>query len=827
MPHRGATAAEVPIPKKLAVLPLLSSVLFPSGVISLQVGISRNIALLKTLNEDQDIVGLFCQRGGNSKDPRAENLSKIGVAARIVQRLKLGGDRLQVFLHGLSRIELLEVVKVEPFFVCKVQPVVIVPIGRGLDVDVLMGKALSLYENLVELDGKYAKETIEVLKMNLEMGPALFSDLLATYLNVSLDDKQKLIEMLNPRERIHRVVELIEGEIAKITVERDIKGQVKVDIEKKQREYFLREQIRIIQEELGETREAQREAAENLEKIELLPIEEESKEVLRKECQRLAILSEQSSDYPVIRSYLETVFSLPWKARTRDTGELRKVERLLEKNHFGLGEVKDRVLEYLSVAKLRGHLTGPILCLAGPPGTGKTTLGRSIAEALGRKFIRISLGGVSDESEIRGHRKTYVGAMPGKFIAAYARVGSRNPLILIDEIDKLGKDFRGDPASALLEVLDPEQNKGFLDRYLGIPFDLSETLFIATANMLETIPPALRDRFEVLTLAGYTETEKLEVARRHILPKLLETHGLDDDAIKFTDAALVAVIRGYTAEAGVRELERKIASICRKMARRLASSGKAKKRAPSQWSLGDDEVPEFLGPLIYEYEYAERNPEVGFATGLAWTAAGGAILFIEATRMIGSGKVEVTGQLGDVMKESVQAAFSYVRSRAAELEIPSDIFKQYDVHIHFPAGAIPKDGPSAGVAVATCLASLFAERPVRHDVAMTGEITLRGKVLSVGGVKEKILAAHRAMIKTVILPAGNRKDLVNIPEATKKDLKILFAERVEDVWRESLMPILVPKVAELSRRFDEAEYIAERQEIDKGGRTARDSGTTR
>ena len=701
-------------------------------------------------------------------------------------------------------------VRVDPFFVGRVQAAQVPPTPRTLDVDVLMGKALALWENLVELDGKYSRETIEVLKMNVEAGPGLFSDLVASYLNVSLEEKQKLVEMLVPRERVRRLIELIEAEIGKITVDRDIKGQVKVDIEKKQREYFLREQVRIIQEELGETREAQKEAAEYQARVDTLPIDEESKDVLRKECKRLSILSEQSADYPVIRNYLETVFSLPWNQRTTDSLDLRKAERLLTKNHHALGDVKDRIVEYLAVARLKGHLAGPVLCLVGPPGVGKTTLGRSVAEALGRKFIRISLGGVSDESEIRGHRKTYVGAMPGKIIAAYARVGSKNPVILIDEIDKLGKDFRGDPASALLEVLDPEQNKGFLDRYLGIPFDLSETLFIATANMLDTVPPALRDRFETITLAGYTEEEKVAIARRYVLPRTLETHGLPARSVQITDDAIVAVIRGWTAEAGVRELERKLATICRKIARERADS-RERRQPARKVVLKGEEVTRHLGPVVFEHEYAERSPEVGLATGLAWTAAGGAILFIEATRMPGAGRIEVTGQLGEVMKESVQAAISYVRSRAGELEISPEVFRESDIHIHFPAGATPKDGPSAGVAVATCLASLLAERPIRHDVAMTGEITLRGKVLSVGGVKEKVLAAHRAMIKTVILPSGNRKDLVKIPEEVRRDLKVVFADRVEDCWREALMPILVPRGLEKGRRFDEAEFVAEQR----------------
>jgi len=670
-----------------------------------------------------------------------------------------------------------------------------------------MGRVLDAYERLVRLDNRYSSETLELLRTNIGAGADLFSDLLATYLNVPLAEKQRLVEVLDPTERLLRLVDLVEREVARVMVESDITLQATLDLQRKHREHLLREQIRIIQEELGEG--GRKESEKYVEEVARLPLDDGFKETIRRECRRLASLSEQSPEHAVLRTYLETVFSLPWTKRTADRLDIERVERQLTKNHYGLGEIKERILDYLAVARLKGTLAGPILCLVGPPGTGKTTLARSIAEALGREFVRISLGGVSDESEIRGHRRTYVAAMPGRFISAYARVGSRNPLILIDEVDKLGKDMRGDPSSALLEVLDPEQNRGFTDRYLGLPFDLSETLFIATANVLETIPPALRDRFETLTLAGYTETEKLKIARRYILPKALETHGLAKASVRPTDQALLAIIRNYTAEAGVRELERKLAAICRKVARRrVAEMDRRPGRAAGRPdSIDERQVKRLLGPALFTHEFAERSPEVGLATGLAWTAAGGEILFIEATKMPGSGKVEITGQLGEVMRESVQAAFSYVRAHANELEIPPDAFKVSDVHIHFPAGATPKDGPSAGVAVATCLASLFSDHPVRHDVAMTGEISLRGKVLSVGGIKDKVLAAHRATIKTVVLPEGNRKDLPSIPEHVRKDLRIVFAERVQDVWREALTPILVPRRSETARRFDAREYM--------------------
>ncbi|HEX3584299.1 MAG TPA: endopeptidase La, partial [Thermoanaerobaculia bacterium] len=519
-----------------------------------------------------------------------------------------------------------------------------------------------------------------------------------------------------------------------------------------------------------------------------------------------------------------------WGEKTEDRLDLAKAEEILDQRHYGLEKVKERVLEFLAVLKLKGDLKGPILCFAGPPGVGKTSLGAAIADALGRKFIRMAVGGVTDESEIRGHRKTYIGAMPGKLIQSYIQVGVNNPLIMIDEIDKIGKDFRGDPASALLEVLDPKQNHAFVDRYLEIPYDLSHTLFVCTANLIDMIPSPLRDRMEMIRLSGYTEREKLEIAKRHLVPELLENHGLGADQVSITDEAILTVIREYTAEAGVRNLERNLATVLRKIARKVASEGLGPQasglseppeaRGPrpeandGKYAVDVKDIEPYLGLPSFEHEFAERNPEIGVTTGLAWTSFGGEIMFIEATRMNGSGRTTVTGQLGDVMRESVQAAYSYVRSKASELEIEDRMFSDHDVHIHFPAGAIPKDGPSAGVAIATCIASVMGERPVRHDVAMTGEITLRGKVLSVGGIKEKVMAAHRANVKTVVLPEGNRRDLSEVPEEIKSELTFVFAERVEDVWKEALIPLYLVRSQE--RKYDEAEYRAEHQKSERG-----------
>jgi ATP-dependent Lon protease len=789
-------AALPDLPEALPILVLRSAVLFPSGVIGLQVATDRSLRMVEALPTGTTLVAIFGAKSGELEPAALTDFAEVGVLAEVVQVLRLGEDRQQLFLHGRERVQLEALLRTDPYFVGRVRRPAPRRLPPRLELDVLISKSLDAFQALASADDRYSRETVELLRMNVDSGAEVFSDLLATYLNVPVEEKQRLVEMVNPGERLQLIFDLVEQEMARVAVDRDIQSRVKTEIEEKKREYLLREQLRIIRSTLGDDRGPEREAEQFRERIEHLPVDDESKRVLRNECNRLAVLSEQSAEYPVLHSYFETVFALPWMDRTKDSLNLAKVERTLDRNHHAVAEVKQRVLEYLAVAKLKGKLAGPILCLVGPPGTGKTSLARSIAEALGRRFIPLPLGGLNDESEIRGHRKTYVGAMPGKLIAAYQRVGSKNPLILLDEIDKIDSNYRGDPAAALLEVLDPEQNDAFLDRYLGVPFDLSETLFIATANRLDTIPSPLLDRLEVLTLAGYTEDEKLEIARRHILPEALVEHGLEPGSLQPTAAALQRIVRCYTSEAGVRSLHRRIAAICRKVARQRAAGDMTARRL----RIDEGDVERYLGPVLYEQEFAARSPELGLATGLAWTGAGGEILFIEAARMSGHGKVEITGHLGDVMRESVQTAYSYVRSRARDLEIPDGAFASHDVHIHFPAGAIPKDGPSAGVAVATCLASLLSGRPVRHDVAMSGELTLRGRVLSVGGIKEKVLAAHRARIKTVVLPFGNKKDLTDLPEDVRAQLRIVLAKDVDDVWAEALLATVAPP-AEGTRRF--------------------------
>ncbi len=804
---------DVEVPRRLPVIPLVSSVLFPGGVLSLQVGIDRNVRLLKSLPDDQNLVAAFCQKGGDKENPRPEDLSGIGVLAAIVQRLPLSSDRYQLFLQGRQRVELVQMLQSEPYFEAQLREVVPRPIPRSVKTEPLMNKALSLFEKLVESDSKYSNELLNIIRMNMNEGPDTFADLLSSFVNFPLEEKQLLLETVNPIERIELLIDGIQRDLGKANVDRELQRQIQTSIDRRDRDNYLREQLRIIQDELGDTSGTEREADSYRDRIEGLPLSDDYKQQLRREVTRLTQLSPSSSDYAVLKGHLDTVFQVPWSEKTEDQLDLKRAEKILDERHHALEKVKERVLEFLAVLKLKGDLKGPILCFVGPPGVGKTSLGTAIADALGRKFVRMAVGGVTDESEIRGHRKTYIGAMPGKLIQSYIQVGVNNPLIMIDEIDKIGKDYRGDPASALLEVLDPKQNNAFVDRYLEIPFDLSHTLFICTANVLDTVPGPLRDRMEVIRLSGYTDREKLQIAKKHLLPELLADHGLELSQVEMTDEAILATIRDYTAESGVRNLERKLATMLRKIARKVAADDAD---ASTVYKLDVAEVEPYLGLPPFEHEFAERTAEIGVTTGLAWTSFGGEIMFIEATRMTGSGRTTVTGQLGDVMRESVSAAYSYVRSKASELDIDDRMFSEYDIHIHFPAGAIPKDGPSAGVAIATCIASVMGERPVRHDVAMTGEITLRGKVLSVGGIKEKVMAAHRANIKTVVLPEGNRKDLTEVPEEIRQGLEFVFAERVEDVWKEALIPLYVVRGKE--RKYDEAEYRAERQKSERAER---------
>jgi ATP-dependent Lon protease len=809
---------ELDVPNRLPVIPLVSSVLFPGGVLSLQVGIDRNVRLLKNIPDDLNLIAAFCQKGGDKENPRPEDLSPVGVLAAIVQRLPLSSDRYQLFLQGRQRIELVQMLQNEPYFEARLREVAPRPIPKTVKTENLMGRAMSLFEKLVDSDAKYSNELLNILRMNMNEGPDSFADLLSSFVNFPLEEKQLLLETVNPIERIELLIDWIQRDLGRATVDRELQRQIQTSIDRRERESYLREQLRIIQDELGESNASEREADTYRERVEALPIADEHKQQLRREVSRMGQLSPSSSDYAVLKGHLDTIFQIPWTEHTEDRLDLKAAEEILDARHHGLEKVKERVLEYLAVLKLKGDLKGPILCFTGPPGVGKTSLGAAIADALGRKFVRMAVGGVTDESEIRGHRKTYIGAMPGKMIASYVQVGVNNPLIMIDEIDKIGKDFRGDPSSALLEVLDPKQNHAFVDRYVEIPYDLSHTLFICTANVLDHIPGPLRDRMEVIRLSGYTENEKLAIAKNHLIPELLENHGLTEKQVEVSDEAILLIIRDYTAESGVRNLERTLATVLRKIARKVAARAEEMPEETEgiTYAVAESDVEGYLGLPKFEHEFAERHPEIGVTTGLAWTSFGGEIMFIECTRMPGNGRTTVTGQLGDVMRESVQAAYSYVRSKAHDLDIDDRKFADQDIHIHFPAGAIPKDGPSAGVAIATCIASVMGERPVRHDVAMSGEITLRGKVLSVGGIKEKVMAAHRANIKTVVLPEGNRKDIQEVPEETRSGLTFIFAERVEDVWKEALIPLFV--IREDARKYDEAEYRADHEKAERADR---------
>ncbi len=641
-----------------------------------------------------------------------------------------------------------------------------------------MNTAKDMFRQMAQLSPQIPEEAVNFMaSIN---NPAHLADLLVSSLNMPMQERQRFLEMTDPVQRLRELIPLLSREIQVLELTQKIQEQARQELDKAQREFILRQQLREIQKELGETPEA--EIEELRQKIEAAGMPEDVKEVALRELDRLSKMHPASAEYTVSRTYLDWLVSLPWNKVTEDNLDIANAKRVLDEDHYDLDDVKDRLLEFLAVRKLKQDTKGPILCFVGPPGVGKTSLGQSIARALGRKFVRISLGGIRDEAEIRGHRRTYVGALPGRIIQGLRQAGTKNPVFMLDEVDKLGIDFRGDPAAALLEVLDPEQNHSFVDHYLDVPFDLSQVLFICTANITDTIPPALLDRMEVIRLPGYSHEEKLQIAKRYLVPRNLKEHGLTEDNLEFTDEALSTIIKQYTREAGVRNLNREIANVCRKVARRVAEGNTEKV------IVTPEVVPEFLGPPKFIEEIAERQPQVGVATGLAWTPFGGSVLFVETTKMPGKGSLTITGHLGEIMKESAQAALSYVRSRSEQLGIPEDFFSKHDIHIHVPAGAIPKDGPSAGITMATALASLATERPVRHDIAMTGEITLTGRILPVGGIKEKVLAAKEAGITEIILPAQNEKDLVEIPEHIRNSLRFHFVENMDEVLEIALLP---------------------------------------
>jgi len=772
---------EQKLPETLPVLSLMSSIIFPHDVISLEVGRKSNLNIIKDKVSEGGLVALVLQKDLGKSEISARNLCKVGVACRVIHKMNLPNNSVQAVFQGITRIEIEKIVQGEPYITAKIKSLICIE-DRSKEVALLIKSVLKSFEELVSMDEKYPKELITILKRNIQ-GPGRFADLVATYTNFPISEKQKILEELNCKERLLKLASMLGKEVKKLKVESDIKEKVEQDLDEIQRQFFLRQQLQTIKKELGEEEPQEAEIRNLKKRVETLAIPREVKEEAFKEIEHLSMVAPSTVEYLAIRNYIDWLIEMPWNKSTKDTLDIQRAKEILDRDHYGLEKIKERIIEFLSVLKIKKDLKGPILCLVGPPGVGKTSLGKSIAKAMGRTFIRISVGGMRDEAEIKGHRRTYVGAMPGKIIQCIKRAGSNNPLFMIDEIDKMGADFRGDPSSALLEALDPEQNSSFSDHYLNIPFDLSKVFFITTANILDDIPSPLRDRMEVIEISSYTPEEKLIIAKKYLLPKQLKANGLSPNDLELTEDGIKEIIVSYTMEAGLRNLERIIGNICRKIATHVASGKKYNKVVDIK------DLEEFLGPRKFLPELAERSPEVGIATGLAWTPFGGELMFIEATKMKGRGAMIITGQLGDVMKESVQTAMSYVRSKAKELNIATESFSDFNIHIHFPEGAIPKDGPSAGVAVAIAIASIFTEKPVRHDVAMTGEITLRGKILPVGGIKEKVLAAYRAGIKKIILPQQNEKDLFDIPKNIKEKLSFWFVDNVKLVIDQMLLAV--------------------------------------
>jgi ATP-dependent Lon protease len=772
------------LPPTLPLMALRSTIVYPLGTIAVQMGAPENLALLRAHDEPGLIVALVVASGDHDEPIDAQKfIGRIGVAARVHERINLPGDTVQITLQGLRRISVEDIARTEPYPVASVRPAKETP-ADAAEIDDLVARIVTSAETLAELVDRIPDEVPAILKMNVS-DPGRFADLAATNMNFRIADKDEVLQRLDVGQRLRFILSRLEREVARARVMEDVKRQTEIKIEQHQREFYLRQQLRAIQAELGETDPGEKEAIEILKKIEEAGLPEKVAQEARRETERMRMLSPASSEYQVVRTYLDWVLALPWNKRSGDTEiDLKKVQEALDAGHYGLDEAKERIIEYLAVRKLRGgDPHGPILCFVGPPGTGKTSLGAAIGKAIGREFYRISVGGVRDEAEIRGHRRTYVGAMPGLILQSLRRVQTRDPILMIDEIDKMsGGGPSGDPTAAMLEVLDPSQNNGFVDHYLNLPFDLSSTLFVCTANNLYDIPAPLRDRMEVIKIAGYTVEEKVEIAWRYLLPRLLEEHGITDKDIQFTDESLSFISSRYSREAGLRNFERNLAAIMRKRARRKAEGEEG------AWVIDLEKVEEILGIPRYAVEEAEKVPEVGVATGLAWTATGGDLMIIEALKMPGTGRLTVTGQLGEVMRESVDAAYSYVRSRAAQLSIPDSDFREFDLHIHLPAGAIPKDGPSAGITLTLTIASTLSARPVRRDVAMTGEVTLRGKVLEIGGVKEKVLAAYRAGLREVIMPKSNEKDLRDVPIEVKQNMAFTFVERMDEVLHLALLP---------------------------------------
>jgi ATP-dependent Lon protease len=763
------------LPDVLPILPLFDAALFPKMVLPLVVMQGESVKLVDESMAKDRIIGLVVsKKSGNSDAPDKEDLAAVGTSALILKMAKTENNRTQLLVQGLSRFRIDAFVDDKDYLRARVSAIRDLE-KKDNEIEALMSNLLSQFSRIVELSPGLPGEIAQMARTIQEAGT--LADMVASTINATPEEKQRVLETEDVKKRLRVVTRLVNHQLEILELGNKIQSQVKGDMEKSQREYYLRQQLKAIKEELGEKDESTVEIEEYREKIEAKQLPPEARKEAERELERLSRMHPSSAEFTVASTYLDWITSLPWHDSTEDNLDIKKARQILDEDHYGLDKPKRRIVEYLAVRKLKPESKGPILCFVGPPGTGKTSLGHSIARALGRKFHRISLGGVRDEAEIRGHRRTYVGALPGRIIQGLRRAESNNPIFMLDEIDKVGSDFRGDPSAALLEVLDPEQNFSFTDHYLDVPFDLSRVMFITTANILDTIPPALRDRMEVLQLHGYTLDEKIKIANRYLIPRQREAHGISAKQIKFTVGAVKQIVTGYTREAGLRNLEREIANVCRGVATKIAE-GRAKKVAIRQ-----EDLHAYLGPIRFTSETKRRITTPGVATGLAWTPTGGELLFIEATAMKGRKGLTLTGQLGDVMKESATAALSFIRANAASMGVDEDFYNQNDIHIHVPAGAIPKDGPSAGVTMLTALASLLTSQAIRKDLAMTGEITLRGQVLPVGGIKEKVLAAHRAGIRTIILPDLNRKDLEDIPDKVQKEIRFHFVDKMIDVLK--------------------------------------------
>jgi ATP-dependent Lon protease len=780
------------IPESLPVLPLRDIVIYPFMIVPLFVSREKSIrAVDEALGENRMIL-LVSQRDLDKEEPAGEDLYTTGTVAVIMRMLKLPDGRIRILVQGLARARVEEVSDTGEYLKARLTALNESPASeRSLEVEALVRNVRASMERATNL-GKNISPEVMAIVAGLDDAGRL-ADLAASNLELKVEEAQSVLDISDTTVRLRRVNDLLNKEIEVLTVQQEINTQARADIDRSQREFFLRQQLKAIQTELGEGNELAEEVAQFREKIESSAMPKHAEEEALRQLKKLERMHPDAAETATLRNWMEIMTDLPWSKASTDNLDLVKAQQILDEDHYGLDKVKERIVEALAVRKLKEKPKGSIMCLVGPPGVGKTSLGRSIARALDRKFVRLSLGGLHDEAEIRGHRRTYVGAMPGRIIQALQQAGTNNPLIMLDEIDKVGADFRGDPSSALLEVLDPEQNNSFRDNYLGVTFDLSNVMFMTTANVLDTVQPALRDRMEVIRLAGYTEEEKLEIARRHLLPKQIDENGITAKNVHISKRALSVVVQQYTQEAGLRQLEREIGRVCRKVARRIAEGKSEVVRVTPK------NVHEFLGAPKAFPEEILRKDQIGVATGLAWTAVGGDVLFIEALRMKGKGQLVLTGQLGEVMRESAQAAYSYAKSRAKELEIPEDDFEKYDMHIHIPEGAIPKDGPSAGITLATAMVSSLSQRAIRKDVAMTGEITLRGNVLPVGGVKEKVLAARRARVTKVILPHLNRRDMDEIPKELFGEMQFIFVENVRDVFREALKERATPATSSVQR----------------------------